>query len=363
MEVHQLTQGFSSGDATSNMALRLQAVLRELGHASRIFSEPAHIGPRERERCLDAREHAGCSGPGNALIYHYGGASDLSDYFASVPDRKVLFFHNVTPPEYFRALFPATAARLEQARQDLRRLSACTDLCCGVSGFNLETLSGLPFRRTMLFPGWPDRALLDRPPSRAVLRQYAGNYTNILFVGRVAPNKKIEDLIATFACLKAGARGVNLRLIVAGTYVGLELYHAWLLALCRRMRLRDVIFTGHVSQEELNAFYRLAHAFLCASAHEGFCIPLLEATHFGVPVFAYDIPGVRETLGGSGVLFRERDFKRAAETVRLVLLNSALRDTIVAGQRERLKVFDETQLKGRTLEMLAKLEGDSGGGT
>ncbi|MBM4020038.1 MAG: glycosyltransferase family 4 protein [Planctomycetes bacterium] len=357
MQVHQLTQGFSSGDATSNMALRLQAVLREMGHASEIFSEPAHIGPREKDRCRDVREHAARSAADGVLLYHYGGASALSDYFAAAPDRKVLFFHNVTPPEYFRALFPATAARLERARDDLGRLAACTDLCCGVSRFNLDTLAGLPFRQTMHFPGWMDRALLARPPARAVLRQYADNYTNILFVGRIAPNKKIEDLIATFACLKAGARGRNLRLIVAGTHVGLELYHAWLLSLCRRMGLRDVIFTGHVAQEELNAFHALADAFVCASEHEGFGIPILEAMHFGAPVFAYDIPGVRETLGGSGVLFRTRDFKRAAETIRLVLDNPALRDAIVSGQRERLKAFDETRLNERVKEMLERAHG------
>jgi len=359
VEVHQLTQGFSRGDATSNMALKIREVLHGLGHtSSRIFSLQQHIGPEEGERCSGHEEHAQYSGPDSVLLYHYGNASPLSDYFASVPDRKVLVFHNVTPPEYFRALFPDTAQKLEHARDDLQRLSACTDLCCGISRFNLSGLDHLSFRETMLFPAWIDEAQLAIPPAQNVMRQYADNYINLVFVGRVAPNKKIEDLLVTFHCLKTDGGQRNIRLFVVGSYVGTELYQAYLLSLCRRLGLADVVFTGHVSQAELNAYYTLADAFVCASEHEGFCIPIIEAAHFGVPVFAYDIPGVRETLGGCGVLFNRRDFRRGAATIRRVLEDPGLKHAIVEKQGKRLADFDESHVKERVAEILRRVERD-----
>jgi len=355
MEVHQLTQGFSRGDATSNMALKMQEILHDLGHgSSSIFSMPEHIGSQESERCFDYHEHRRYSGRDGILMYHYGNASPLSEYYSRVPDRKVLVFHNVTPSCYFRALSPTAARKLERARDDLEALGACTDLCCGISRYNLSFLSGMNFRRTMHFPAWIDESALRVAPSAGLLGAYRDDYVNLLFVGRVAPNKKIEDLIRTYRVLKRGNPGLNVRLFVVGTYVGTELYHAYLLSLCKDMGLTNVVFSGHVSQAELNAYYALADAFVCASEHEGFCIPLMEAAFHGVPVFAFDIPGVRETLDGCGVLFSHRDFVYAAETIGQVLGNAELKQAIVAKQKERLHDFREELVRERLVEVLER---------
>ena len=66
-------------------------------------------------------------------------------------------------------------------------------------------------------------------------------------------------------------------------------------------------FVGHVSNEELVAYYELADLFLCASEHEGFCVPLVEAFHMGVPVLAYAATAVPATMDGAGILFTNKD--------------------------------------------------------
>jgi glycosyltransferase involved in cell wall biosynthesis len=355
MEIHQLTQGFSHGDATSNMALRIRVLLRQMGHASEIYSLADHIGPQEGGRCLPHEAHRRRSSPAAVLLYHFGTSSPLSDYYAAAPDRKVLVFHNVTPPRYFRALFPDVAARQEKALGELARLSACTDICCGISRFNLASLGDLTFRKALHFPGWVDEELLAVPPAPSVLRQYRDGRRNVLFVGRVAPNKKIEDLIRVFRFLTAEEPWRGARLLVAGSSVGTELYRAYLVSLCREMGVEGVTFLGHLSQAELNACYRAADAFVCASEHEGFCIPLMEAACHGVPVFAFDVPGVRETLGGCGVLFGRRDFRRAAETIRRVLASPRLRDDIVSRQKARLEQFGERRLRERLEGLVAAI--------
>ncbi|NQT93373.1 MAG: glycosyltransferase [Lentisphaerae bacterium] len=354
MEVHQITQGFAYGDATSNMALTLQQQLLGMGvSSSRIFSRAENIGSDQHDRCLDIGEHVGSASAENVILYHYGNASPLSAYYANAPGRKILVYHNVTPACYFRALAPDTAVRLDAARGELSTLADCTDLCCGISAFNLAGVSECGFRKTMVFPAWIDKDALGVRPSPAILHRYRDGFINLLFVGRVAPNKKIEDLLRLYQCLKKSRPDLRVRLIVAGSTVGMELYKTYLAAKCLEAGLDGVVFTGHVTQADLNAYYRVSHAFLCASEHEGFCIPLMEATFFGLPVFAFDIPGVRETLEGTGVLFLERDFRYAAEIIARVVASSSLTSAVVDGQKTRLLYFSSERVAEHLAEALA----------
>lgn len=362
MEVHQVTQGFAYGDATSNMALTLQGLLLDMGvSASRIFSLAANIGSDQRERCLDIREHAGCSSPENVILYHYGNASPLSEYYANAPDRKILVYHNVTPSCYFRALAPDTASRLDRARDELSALADCTELCCGISAFNLDGLRDCGFRKTMVFPAWIDTKALAIRPTPSILHRYGDGILNLVFVGRVAPNKKIEDLLRVYQCLRSSRPGLRVRLLVVGSFVGMELYKTYLAARCLEAGLDGVTFTGHVTQADLNAYYRVSDALVCASEHEGFCIPLMEASHFDLPVFAFDIPGVRETLNGSGVLFLERDFRYAAEIIARVIFNPELRRDVVKSQKTRLLDFGIDRVAERLSEALAAVGVDPAG--
>ena len=184
-----------------------------------------------------------------------------------------------------------------------------------------------------------------------MLDRLSDNAANVLFVGRVTPNKKFEDIIKAFFFFQKTAK-LRSRLVLAGAMDPLDRYCAYLHGLVRELDVRDVIFTRHVTQAELNACYRAAAVFLCMSEHEGFCIPLLEAMHFGVPIVAYAQEAVAETLGGSGVLVREKDFEAIAELMSLVVTDSAFRDRIVAGQRQRLTAFQRPAIEQRLREHL-----------
>ena len=78
-------------------------------------------------------------------------------------------------------------------------------------------------------------------------------------------------------------------------------------ALVARLGTPDVHFLGHVSNEELTALYDVADLFLCASEHEGFCVPLIEAFYKRVPVLAYAATAVPATMDGGGVLYETKD--------------------------------------------------------
>src|SRR5437762_51908 len=165
-----------------------------------------------------------------------------------------------------------------------------------------QDLEALGFRRTAVLPVVPDFSHLDRTPNWLVARDFDDDWTNILFVGRVIANKKIENLIRYFHAYHAFANPRS-RLLIVGAQGGFDRYLASLHHLTATLGASHVHFIGHVSDEELVAFYEIADLFLCASEHEGFCVPLVEAFYKQVPVLAYAATAVPSTMVGAGVLF------------------------------------------------------------
>ena len=111
-----------------------------------------------------------------------------------------------------------------------------------------------------------------------------------------------------------------------------------------------MIFTGPVTQAGLIAAYRSASAFLCLSEHEGFCVPLLEAMLFELPVLAYDAAAVGETMRGGGILLENKDPYLVAEALNLVLQDKLVRESVLVSQRRALQTY-------RALDFGALLEG------
>ena len=64
--------------------------------------------------------------------------------------------------------------------------------------------------------------------------------------------------------------------------------------------------TGSVSDEALAAYYATSDVFVCASEHEGFCVPIVEAMGFGLPVVAFDAGAVPETAGTGALVVEDK---------------------------------------------------------
>jgi glycosyltransferase involved in cell wall biosynthesis len=190
-----------------------------------------------------------------------------------------------------------------------------------------------------------------RPASPVVRRLYDDGRTNILFVGRVIPNKKIDDLIRVFA-LYQRLFDRHSRLLLVGDYRGHEKYYDRLQDLVRERGAEEVVFTGQVDDDELRAAYASADLFLCLSEHEGFCVPLLEAMAFGVPVVAFDAGAVRETLRGGGVLLRDKAPAVVAGLVRRLLTDDALRARVLETQERAMAEVRATDFGALLLDRL-----------
>jgi glycosyltransferase involved in cell wall biosynthesis len=291
---------------------------------------------------------------GDILVYHFGLASELTDFIIKRGGFKlVLIYHNLTPPHYFKYEDPLLAQSLQAGKDQLAQLKGFVDLAIADSNYSARELSAIGYLNVAVVPPVYLDDKYEIPPDKATLERFAEEKINLLFVSRIAPNKKQEDVIKVFYYY----RGINpaSRLLLVGPLGVTKVYYRWLLDLVDYLGLPDVHFTDRVSQGELNAYYRLADVFISMSEHEGFGIFLVESMYFDVPIVAYKSTAVPETLGQAGVLVREKDFPVIAEVIDLLVSDRGFRKAILETQRQRLQDFAKEKLESRFWEQLNPL--------
>jgi glycosyltransferase involved in cell wall biosynthesis len=203
-----------------------------------------------------------------------------------------------------------------------------------------------------VLPIMPDLDAGRRAQSRVVRRLYRDGRTNVLCVGRVMPNKRLEDVVRAFAVFQRRLRPRS-RLLLVGDTQACPHYADRLRELAAALGVRDVVFAGHVDDDELSAYYGLADALVSLSEHEGFCVPLLEAMASGVPVLASDAGATAETLGGAGVLLKDRHPELVAELLGRLTLEDPLRAAVLAGQARRIAALRAVDHRALLIERLA----------
>ena len=352
ISIHQVPATLGYGDAIGHEVLGIQRVLRGAGYQSEIFVETADH--RLESLTRDYRELIDFSRPDNLLIHHFSLGSRASRIAYALPERMALVYHNITPPEYFVGVHRTLARQCFRGRRELRLYAERCDLALGDSEFNRQDLEALGFTRTAVLPVVPDFSHLDRAPDDFVARQFDDAWTNILFVGRVIANKKIEDLIRFFHAYQT-LFNPRSRLLIVGSHGGFERYLAALQQLVAALDASNVHFVGQVSDEELVAYYEIADLFLCASEHEGFCVPLVEAFYKQVPVLAYAATAVPATMDGAGVLYDDKDPRHVAALMDAVLSNCALEDRIVDAQRAAVGRLQAKDFAGTLLGFVDRI--------
>jgi len=342
MIVNQWVPAAHKGDAIGDSARRVRDLLRTMGHESEIYALTIDEDMRQEARAFtDAAARSG-----EITIFHYALPSPMTEAFASLPSGRVLQYHNVTPASYFAPYDPGLFRLAALGRSELATLAGRTDLALGDSEYNRAELESLGFDRTGVFPIAVDTARITRHSERpAIDRMLDDELVNFLFVGRIAPNKKIEDVIKLAEVYKRYVDAYY-RFIFVGRFDVVPRYYAMIRALMAEYRLLDdrFVFTGPVPDEELAVYYRHAAVYISMSEHEGFCVPLVEAMAADVPVLAYAAAAVPDTLGGAGVQFAPKDLEVAAELLGRLAFDDRLRAEVIAGQRRRLADFGDARI-------------------
>ncbi|MGH9410637.1 MAG: glycosyltransferase family 4 protein [Vicinamibacterales bacterium] len=353
--VHQVLATLGYGDAIGHEVLGIQRVLRAAGCESEIFVETADR--RLEHLTIDYREMLGAIAPDDIVIHHFSIGSRASRVAYALPGRMILVYHNITPPEYFVGIHKDLVKRCYRGRRELTAYIGRSSLALGDSEYNRQELAAAGFTPTDVLPVVPDFTHLDVAPDTRLSAQFDDGWTNVLFVGRVIPNKKLEDVIRAFHVYRT-RENPRARLLFVGSYSGFELYLALLNGLIARLGTPDVHFLGHVSNEELAALYDVADVFLCASEHEGFCVPIVESFYLRVPVIAYAATAVPATMDGGGVLYDTKDPFEIARVLTAVLDEPDVASAVVESQDAalaRLLAKDFAGTLRRFVEQVAAL--------
>ena len=342
--VHQLLSDFAPGDAIGAITQQTQLMLREMGFRSEIYAHV--IDERLKSHAFPAERLKDDLGTGDAVMYHLAIGSPQAYTMLRLPATKVIVYHNITPTVYFRTTNPRVAHRLQEGRRELAMLVPRVDLCIGVSEFNVEELRLLGALRSMVVPPLVDLQRLRPRPSQP------SSPPLLVFVSRVAPNKRHEDLIRSLAALRATAQP-EARLVIVGRFTDTEDYVESLQRLAADLGVSNAVrWAGRLDDRATGDLYARASVYVSASEHEGFCVPLLEAMAFDLPVVAYAAGAVPDTLGGAGLLLRRKEPLLWAAAINRVLCDRSLRASLTSAGRRRLADFAPDSVRDRLAEAL-----------
>ncbi len=352
MIINQWLPAAHRGDAVGDSARRGRALLRSLGHDSDIYALTIDDDLQSEIRPFSdpaARR-------GDVTILHFAIASPLTEALASLETVRIIQYHNITPAHFFAGYDAGLVGLVTRGREELASLVGRVDLALGDSEYNRQELEALGFAETGVFPIAVDtERLTSAPPQPALERVLNDGLTNILFVGRMVPNKRLEDHLRLAEQYKRYIDAFH-RFIFVGREDACPRYYSMIRALMNEYRMTSerFWFVGSAPDADLAVFYRTASAYVSLSEHEGFCVPLLEAMATDVPVLAYASTAVPETMGGAGITFSPKDFEYAAETLGLLVYDDELRSQVLEGQRRRLRDFSDATFAGHLDRLVAR---------
>jgi len=343
--VHQILPSFNSKDAICNEAMLIRDYYRGKGFQSEIYVDillPEHA----KQYGLKTFARAKLSSS-SVYLYHFSVSDRIARKVGSFSGKWILRYHNITPSHFFLRWDRKMTIMLHEGREILKSLSGKFVLNLADSLYNKSDLVAAGFRDASVIPLiYPLSSSMEDPDPEWMKRLNDGK-TNIIFVGRIAPNKKQDDLIRTFYYYHKFLNP-NARLILPGGHSDENRpYSSYLFNLVQTLNLTDAVFLpGKIEDTQLIALYKSAHLFLSMSEHEGFCVPIVEAMKYGIPILAHASTAVPDTLGDGGILFKHKNFPVIANMMDELVRNRKLRELIADNQSKMMGLYDnERNLK------------------
>jgi glycosyltransferase involved in cell wall biosynthesis len=343
--VHQLLPAAVPYDAITGQGFAWRELLRRWGYTSEIVSEHVHVDlfgevhrlDRKTRRLLDQ----------GSVVLHYAVWSETANAALKAKGPLALCYHNITPGELLRDFNPATAEMCDRGRAALAVFRGRIAALITPSSYNATELRDAGIGEAAVVP-----LLIDVPDE--VPRRKPSREPVVVTVGRVVPNKRLEDVIKGFT-LYQRHRAPEASLVIVGSDIGFERYRDALNVLMTRIGTRNVSFTGPISDQARNAWYDRADVYISMSVHEGFCVPLIEALAHGVPVVARGAGAVPETLGGAGIVVDGHDFPLVAEALHELASSQSTRKVLYDAADRRLTELRPEMLAPRIRSALGPL--------
>jgi glycosyltransferase involved in cell wall biosynthesis len=361
--IHQFVPMLHRGDAVGRHTLRLRDLMVARGIPSRVYVELTD--PETASQTALASTYDAASEPGDVLLYQFATASDLAPWLKGRAETLVVNYHNITPPALFAPWDNRLARHQLRAEQELRLIAPRTALGIAVSDYNRRDLDAAGFSSTVtvppaaVLPPLESGAGPEAAPSRSAAARKGkgegeGEGARWLCVGRMAPNKAIEDVVMALLVARSGTDPGAMLEIVGKPVV--DSYTRALHRLVAEAGLEEsVTFRGHASDADLSAAYARADVLVVASEHEGFGVPLIEAMSIGLPIVASSAGALPEIVGQAGVTADTGDPWRLAATIAALLGDPPRRQSLAAAGQARLAELDLVTAGDRLIDLVSGL--------
>ncbi len=352
MKIIQVTPTLGYGDAVGNNVVAIDKLLKRNGYSCMVYSnsfDPRIPDSVEKKLINEWKAPK----KDDILIYHIAAGWSEINKIIDAKCRKIAIYHNVTPPHFFKGYDNLAYKICRKGVKEVKSLKDVFDYCIADTEFNKQDLVSYgyscPVDAVPILINFNDYAA---EPSQEIIQKYKDTEgTKILFVGRIVPNKMYEDLIRSFYSYK-NVYDPKAKLFLVGKYNENDSYYKRLQDYIKELQLEDVYFSGHISFRDILAYYSVADIFLCESEHEGFCVPLVEAMYFKVPIIAYDSCAVGETLGDGGVLINNKDSMFVASVINTIMQDEQMIAQLKEKGTNRLKWFSNDRIEKELMERL-----------
>lgn len=356
MRIVQLIPNLKYGDAVGNDTLALHHILKQHGYETRIYAEYI-LSPIDGNVVTTINDLPYLN-EDDIIFYHFStGSETMVKILQNCNCRKIMAYHNITPAKYFTEYDKIVAQLCDSGRKELCDLKTQFECCIADSEYNKNELIDMGYTCPIyVLPIIIPFKDYEKEPEPVIIKRYGqGDYINILFVGRIVPNKKIENVIRVFAWYNKHINSKS-RLFLVGDDKVIDSYTSRLKRYIKRLGLTgNIYFSGHIPFNHILGYYRVADVFLCMSEHEGFCVPLAEAMKFSVPIVSYAAAAVPETLNGAGIILKTDDITIAARMLDVVIKDSNLNQLLLRAEENRLNDFAYNNIRNEFLYIVDSL--------
>ena len=352
MRVLQLLPSLKKGDGVGNFAFNLKEILQEMDFRTEIYSEKidANVPKNMAKKLSDLRIK-----DDDVILYHMCTGTSLNYKVMEYKCKKIMIYHNITPPHFYKQYSLNSYNACTKGYEDVEAMkngfdavvpmSAFNKKCLLEYGYSEENMYLLPF---LLEKEEKKRNILDKTKNT--------NQVNLLYVGRMVPHKRVEDIVSAFVYYKK-YYNENAVLNLIGSN-GPEEYMQPLKAYIKSLKIEGLNLLGHVSDCELERYYQTADLYVSMSEYEGFCLPIIEAMLYEIPVLAYNAAAVADTLGKGGILWDKKSPIYLASIMNYMIENKSIREEIINNQKEELEKYSKEKVMAALEHILVSVIGN-----
>lgn len=355
-----VTPHMTTRDAVCNDVCGMYEAFIRRGFQARIYASDWNIQDRDLEIWPVAEIKNFLKHRDDILVYHFSmGWQTGCELLRELDCRKIIKYHNVTPPQFFSDWSEEYQLVCQAGRDQVADIArADCDLYLSASAYNMRELvaAGAPEAKNFVVPPFNRLDdLIRAEPDFEILDRYRDGRASLLMVGTVFPNKGHTSLLEAFA-VYVHHYSRDCRLFVVGKENrNLAAYARYLRQLAAAYGIHPkVVFTGEVDNNALKTYYLTADLFVTLSEHEGFCVPIVESMALGIPVIALGSSAIPETVCKAGLVWEQPDPGLFAESFSTLLEDESARsDLAVLGRQRYEQFFSNQTIEKQLFETLA----------